>query len=69
MELETTEVQVIPEDKSKINKILKVALILGVVTAIEFVIAFTVPAGVFRTSVFIIPVSYTHLTLPTILRV
>ncbi|MFH6982402.1 cytochrome C oxidase subunit IV family protein [Marinoscillum sp. 108] len=54
MELETTEVQVIPEDKSKINKILKVALILGVVTAIEFVIAFTVPAGVFRTSVFII---------------
>lgn len=54
MELETTEVQVIPEDKSKINKILKVALILGVVTAIEFVIAFTVPSGVFRTSVFII---------------
>ncbi len=27
---------------------------MGVVTAIEFVIAFTVPAGVFRTSVFII---------------
>ncbi|WP_421895641.1 cytochrome C oxidase subunit IV family protein [Marinoscillum sp.] len=54
MELETTEVQVIPADKSKINKILRVALILGVVTAIEFVIAFTVSAGVFRTSVFII---------------
>ncbi|MEQ8583006.1 MAG: cytochrome C oxidase subunit IV family protein [Marinoscillum sp.] len=54
MELETTEVQVIPADKSKINKILRVALILGVVTAIEFVIAFTVSAGAFRTSVFII---------------
>lgn len=55
MELEhTPHVQVIPEDKSKTKKILRVALILAVITAIEFVIAFTVPEGAFRTLLFLV---------------
>ncbi|MEQ8471023.1 MAG: cytochrome C oxidase subunit IV family protein [Marinoscillum sp.] len=53
MEQENTHVQVIPEDKEKIKKIWKVALILGIVTAIEFVIAFTIDAGAAKTFVFI----------------
>ena len=39
----TSGVVVQPVDKSKTNKILKVALILGVVTALEFSVAFTIP--------------------------
>jgi cytochrome c oxidase subunit IV len=51
---ENSNIKVIPADKAKIMHIWKVAGILAVLTAIEFVIAFTVPAGDFRTSVFII---------------
>ncbi|RED96238.1 cytochrome C oxidase subunit IV family protein [Marinoscillum furvescens] len=54
MEQENTQVQVIPADKAKIRKIWRVALILAVVTAVEFLIAFTVGAGAFRTWVFIL---------------
>lgn len=36
-------VTVIPPDKEKIRKLWRVALILGVITAIEFTIAFMVP--------------------------
>ncbi len=44
MEQETaSEVVVQPVDKAKINKIWKVALILAVVTALEFLVAFTLP--------------------------
>jgi cytochrome c oxidase subunit IV len=50
---ENTHVEVIPPNKEKIMHIWKVAGILTVLTAIEFIIAFTVPAGLFRTSVFI----------------
>ena len=39
----TSGVVVQPVDKSKTNKIRKVALILGVVTALEFLVAFTIP--------------------------
>ncbi|MFT5953576.1 MAG: cytochrome c oxidase subunit 4 [Cyclobacteriaceae bacterium] len=47
--------QVIPQpiDKDKIRKIWRVAAILAAVTLIEFVIAFTIPAGGPRTFVFI----------------
>ncbi|MFT6881352.1 MAG: cytochrome c oxidase subunit 4 [Marinoscillum sp.] len=48
------EVQVIPEDKAKTKKILKVAIILGILTAIEFVIAFTISGGLFKTTIFIL---------------
>lgn len=53
MEHENTQVQVIPADKKKINSILKVALYLGVITAIEFGFAFGMEAGFLRTSIFI----------------
>jgi caa(3)-type oxidase subunit IV len=46
-------VNVIPPDKEKIAKLWKVAGILGVVTAIEFVIAFTMHHGPLKTSIFI----------------
>lgn len=47
------QVNVIPPDKEKIAKLWKVAGILGIVTAIEFVIAFTMHAGPLKTSIFI----------------
>ncbi|MEP2770666.1 MAG: cytochrome C oxidase subunit IV family protein [Fulvivirga sp.] len=50
---ETNQVQVQPVDKEKVKKIWKVAGILALVTAIEFVFAFTMAAGVPRTSIFI----------------
>lgn len=53
MEHETTNVQVIPADRSKIMKIWKVAGILAAITSLEFIIAFTVPAGGARSFVFI----------------
>ncbi len=53
MEQETSNVQVIPADKSKINKIWRVAGLLGAITAVEFIIAFTVPAGAAKSFVFI----------------
>lgn len=53
MDQENTQVAVQPADPAKIRKIWKVAGILAVVTAIEFIIAFTVPAGGPRTFVFI----------------
>ncbi len=50
---EISNVHVIPPDKSKIAKIWKVAGILAGVTAIEFIIAFTMGAGTARTFIFI----------------
>ena len=40
---ETTEVQVQPADKKKIRLLVRVAVILFVVTVLEFAIAFTMP--------------------------
>ena len=53
MSEEIPNVKVQPADKEKVRQIVKVAVILGIVTAIEFVIAFTVDSGVFRTSIFV----------------
>ena len=50
---EEITVQVQPKDKQKILKLWKIAGILFVVTAFEFVIAFTMHAGPLRTSIFI----------------
>lgn len=50
---ESKPIVVAPPDKSKIKRIWMTALFLGVVTAIEFVFAFTMAAGPFRTSIFI----------------
>lgn len=50
---EEVQVNVLPPDKEKIAKLWKVAGILGIVTAIEFVIAFTMDTGALKTSIFI----------------
>lgn len=48
------QVTVLPPDKAKIKKLWTVALILGVITAIEFAVAFSLPPGVAKTSIFVI---------------
>lgn len=40
---ETSHVQVIPPDTAKIKRLWTVAAILGAITAVEFLVAFTVP--------------------------
>lgn len=47
------EVTVLPPDKEKIKKLWTVAAILGAVTAVEFIIAFALPAGVLKTTIFV----------------
>jgi cytochrome c oxidase subunit IV len=47
------QVTVLPPDKAKIKKLWTVAGILGAVTALEFVIAFALGAGVFKTALFV----------------
>ena len=50
---EHAQVTVIPPNKEKIKKLWTVAGILGVVTAFEFLIAFTMHHGPLKTSIFI----------------
>ena len=50
---QTSQIVVQPVNKEKVKKLLIVALYLFIVTAIEFVIAFTMEAGPLRTSIFI----------------
>lgn len=52
---ETSHIQVVPADKAKIKKIWMTAGILGLITALEFLIAFTVPheMEMTRVSIFI----------------
>lgn len=50
---ENTNVEVIPANKERIMHIWKVAGILTILTAIEFVIAFSMGSGNLRTSIFI----------------
>jgi cytochrome c oxidase subunit IV len=40
---ETVHINVIPPDKAKIKKLWNTALILGIITAVEFAVAFLVP--------------------------
>lgn len=53
---ETTQITVLPPDKAKIKKLWTVAGILGIVTALEFLVAFTVPHqyGTLRVWIFIL---------------
>lgn len=48
------QVTVIPPDKAKIMHLWKVAGILLVVTILEFIVAFTLGHGAFKTSIFIV---------------
>ena len=50
---EHAQVTVIPPNKEKIRKLWTVAGILGIVTALEFIIAFTMHHGPLKTSIFI----------------
>ena len=50
---ENAHVNVLPPNKEKIRKLWKVAGILGVVTLIEFIIAFTMPHGAAKTFIFV----------------
>jgi cytochrome c oxidase subunit 4 len=47
-------IQVIPADKAKIRKIWITALILAVLTAIEFLFAFTIPRGIPLIIIFVV---------------
>ena len=48
------QVTVLPPDRAKIKKLWTVALILGVITLIEFAIAFSMPHGPLKTSIFVL---------------
>ncbi|MBL7849172.1 MAG: cytochrome C oxidase subunit IV family protein [Cyclobacteriaceae bacterium] len=48
------EIVVLPPNTEKIKQLWRVALILGIVTGIEFVIAFTLPHGPAKTFLFVI---------------
>jgi len=48
------QVTVLPPDKEKIKKLWTVAAILGVITAFEFLIAFTMGHGPLKTTIFVI---------------
>jgi len=50
---ENIEIEPKPVDKEKIKKLWRIAAILGVVTAIEFFLAFTMPRGILLYSVFV----------------
>lgn len=50
---ETSKVIVQPVNKEKVRQVVRVAVILGIVTGIEFVIAFTMESSPLRTSLFV----------------
>lgn len=50
---ETKEIVVQPVNKEKVKQLIRVAVILGVVTAFEFLVAFTIGAGLLKTSIFV----------------
>ena len=50
---EETHITVLPPDKEKIKKLWTVAGILGVITAFEFLIAFTMHHGPLKTTIFV----------------
>lgn len=53
MEEQTSTIQVLPPNKDKIRKLWKIAGILGIITTIEFAIAFLWPDGVLKVSMFV----------------
>ncbi len=49
-----SQVTVLPPDKEKIKKLWTVAGILGAITAVEFIVAFTMSHGSVKTSIFVV---------------
>lgn len=50
---QVASVEVQPVNKKKVKKLWKIALILGIATTIEFVLAFTMPRGYLLYAVFV----------------
>lgn len=50
---EEPQVTVLPPDKAKIKKLWTVAAILGIITAFEFAVAFTMDHGALKTAIFV----------------
>ena len=50
---EEPQITVLPPNKEKIKKLWRVALIMAIVTGIEFIFAFTLDAGHLKTSIFV----------------
>ncbi|MBK5279227.1 MAG: cytochrome C oxidase subunit IV family protein [Bacteroidia bacterium] len=48
------QVTVLPPNKEKIKKLWTVAGILGAITAVEFIVAFSMPHGAMKTSIFVV---------------
>ncbi len=48
------QVTVLPPNKEKIKKLWTVAGILGIITAVEFLVAFTMPHGPLKTTIFVV---------------
>ncbi len=48
------QVTVLPPDKEKIKKLWRVAMILGIITLIEFAVAFTMAHGPGKTAIFVV---------------
>ena len=53
MDHTVTHVEPQPVNKRKVNKLIRIAVILGILTAIEFVLAVTMPRGYLLYAVFI----------------
>jgi cytochrome c oxidase subunit IV len=51
---EEPQITVLPPNKEKIKKLWTVAAILGIITAIEFVVAFTMHPGAVKTGIFVV---------------
>ncbi|HPI79063.1 MAG: cytochrome C oxidase subunit IV family protein [Cyclobacteriaceae bacterium] len=51
--IQEPQVTVLPPNKEKIKKLWRVAGILGIITAFEFLIAFTMAHGPLKTSIFV----------------
>ena len=51
---QTASIQVKPVDKKKVKKLWRIALILGIITAVEFFMAYTMPRGVLLYAGFIL---------------
>jgi len=49
----TVSVEVKPVNKAKVRKLWKIALILGIITTIEFFMAYTMPRGILLYAAFI----------------
>jgi cytochrome c oxidase subunit IV len=49
-----SQITVLPPDKEKIKKLWTVAGILGAITALEFIVAFTMGHGSVKTSIFVV---------------